>query len=223
LDQTIGPLHPVRPRSCSLGPRGVAAWPKLEIRGTVRSSSKLYHRPPVHQHPPISISNPISHPPTLPQTPPVASPPHNTLSKWTSMSCTRPRLPPVAANPAARLSQNEARELQNRMEKKQMKEFMNVSRPALDPHPSPVAELTCPPADVLEPRPAVLRLVRQRLREQVAHLARGGLRHAVRRQAHEGLPATGRPVPGAERCHGTAGRHAWPINRRAAPCISMYL
>ncbi|KAJ8104700.1 hypothetical protein OPT61_g10618 [Boeremia exigua] len=61
------------------------------------------------------------------------------------------------------------------MEKKQMKEFMNLMA-----------------ADVLQPRPAVLRLVRQRLREQVAHLARGGLRHAMRRQAHEGLAAPGR-------------------------------
>src|SRR5690242_7728262 len=70
-------------------------------------------------------------------------------------------------------------------------------------------ELTAP--DVLQPRPAVLRLLRQRLREQVAHLARRGLRHATRRQAHEGLAAPWRPLPGAERCHGT-GWSARPIS-----------
>jgi hypothetical protein len=60
--------------------------------------------------------------------------------------------------------------------------------------------------DVLEPRPELLRALRQQLREQVAHLARRELRHALRRQAHEGIAAVRRPLPGAERCHGTTGR-----------------
>lgn len=92
-----------------------------------------------------------------------------------------------------RLTQNEQRELQNRMEKKQMKEFMNVSRHSIaltsefggsgEIH----EELTWP--DVLQSRPAMLRFLRQWLREQVPHLARGGLRYAMCRQAHEGLAA----------------------------------
>jgi hypothetical protein len=72
-------------------------------------------------------------------------------------------------------------------------------------------KLTMP--DVLQPRPAMLRLLRQRLREQVSHLARGGLRYAMRRQAHEGLAAPRRPIPGAECCYGP-GRSARSINAR---------
>lgn len=69
-------------------------------------------------------------------------------------------------------------------------------------------------ADVLQPRPAMLRLVRQRLREQVSHLARRRLRHALCRQAHERLSAPRRPIPGAECCYGT-GWPAWPISWRS--------
>jgi hypothetical protein len=103
-----------------------------------------------------------------------------------------------------RLTATEQRELQNRMEKKQMKEFMNVSYIIAYTF-SPTHSLTeC--SDVLEPRPELLRALRQQLREQVAHLARRELRHALRRQAHEGVAAVRRPLPGAERCHGTTGR-----------------
>jgi len=67
------------------------------------------------------------------------------------------------------------------------------------------------PPDVLEPRPELLRALRQQLREQVPLLARRGLRHAMRRQAHEGITAVRRPLPGAERCHGTTRRHAGQV------------
>jgi hypothetical protein len=70
------------------------------------------------------------------------------------------------------------------------------------------------PSDVLQPRPAMLRPLRQRLREQVPHFARRGLHHEMRRQAHEGLPTVRRQVPGAERSYGT-GRHAWQVKPRA--------
>jgi hypothetical protein len=65
-------------------------------------------------------------------------------------------------------------------------------------------------SDVLKPRPAMLRQLRQRLREQVPHLARGRLHHAMCRQAHEGISTIRRSIPGAERCHGPR-RHARTI------------
>jgi hypothetical protein len=51
----------------------------------------------------------------------------HTTSQWTSMRRTLACVLAAEAN-VCRLTQNEQRELQNRMEKKQMKEFMNVSR-----------------------------------------------------------------------------------------------
>jgi hypothetical protein len=57
----------------------------------------------------------------------------------------------------------------------------------------------------------MLRQLRQRLREQIPYLARRGLRHAMRRQAHEGITATRRPLPGAECRHGTTRRLAWQV------------
>lgn len=67
-------------------------------------------------------------------------------------------------------------------------------------------KLTHATPDVLQPRPAMLRPLRQRLREQIPHIARRELHHAVRRQAHEGLPAVGRPFPRAECRNGTRRR-----------------
>lgn len=106
------------------------------------------------------------------------------------------------------LTAAEQRELQTRMEKKQMKEFMNVRIPRHFPilngkalfHFAPCSPL---PPDVFQPRPVLLRSLRQRLREQVPYLARGELCHEMRRQAHEGFPASGRQVPRAKCCHGT--------------------
>jgi len=60
-------------------------------------------------------------------------------------------------------------------------------------------------ADVLQPCPELLRTLRQQLREQIPLLARRELRHAMRRQAHEGIAKTRRPLPGAKCCDGTTG------------------
>jgi hypothetical protein len=79
-------------------------------------------------------------------------------------------------------------------------------------------------SDVLQPRAAMFRQLRQRLREQVAYLARRRLRHEMRRQAHEGLAALGRPVSGAERCNGTRTRRTRSVNStaRALSCMDYH-
>jgi len=54
----------------------------------------------------------------------------HTTPQWTSKRRKSACVLAAETN-ANRLTQNEQRELQNRMEKKQMKEFMNVSRPSI--------------------------------------------------------------------------------------------
>jgi hypothetical protein len=87
----------------------------------------------------------------------------------------------------------------------------------LQSHATPLgmtAVLTSPALDVLQPRPAVFRRLRQQLREQVTHLAGRELRYAMRRQAHEGVTAVRRQVPGAECCDGTIWRPSGTIGSR---------
>lgn len=124
--------------------------------------------------------------------------------------------PILTASPRLGLNASEQREFQARMERKQMKEFMNVRLPlpldfpshhqpdqTLKPsntntatttttdYPSspiqmPIQMLMCPPSDVLRPRRPLLRLLHRRLHHQVPHLARVGLRQPLRAEVHGG-------------------------------------
>jgi len=92
-----------------------------------------------------------------------------------------------------RLNAAEQRELQGRMERKQMKDFMNVCITIRsDPNQNQYRGAPCDhraqltrlftSLDVLQPRAALLHRLRHRLHFQVAAHQGGGLRHALRRQ-----------------------------------------
>ena len=69
----------------------------------------------------------------------------------------------------------EQQELQKRMEQKQMKEFMTVRLYSGSPsYRSARTDRSL--TDLLQPSPAMLRRLRQRLHHQVPHLTRGRLR-----------------------------------------------
>lgn len=118
--------------------------------------------------------------------------------------------PILTASPRLGLNASEQREFQARMERKQMKEFMNVrlplplipqatfsrnkhqSRQIPLPPPLPTIYPSSPTliqmlmsyTDVLRPRRPLLRLLHRRLHHQVPHLARVGLRQPLRAEVH---------------------------------------
>ena len=91
-----------------------------------------------------------------------------------------------------RLTAAEQRELEQRMQRKQMGQFMNVRLP----NPSLLHQLTT--TDVLQSRTKLLRALRRRLHIQEPVRQRRRLRHALRGQVPQGIGEVGAEVPGAE-------------------------